>query len=111
MRYRTDPHPGPADAGQIGDDVAMPPAGEDSEVERAVRLAREHGLDWSEQQCRLLLEAVFAYRRGVPDLLQEVAWAKAIDYVPGKDCVACEQLVPAVPSRRRATKEHFSRTQ
>ena len=71
----------------------MPPADDDAEIERAVRLARENGLDWSEQQCRLLLEAVLEYRRGVPDLPQEVAWAEVIDCVPGKDCMACEQLV------------------
>ena len=50
-------------------------------------------MEWSEQQCRLLLEAVLAYRRGVPHLPQDVAWAEVIDYVPGKDCLACEQLV------------------
>ena len=74
VRYRTDPPPGPADAGRNGADAAMPAADNDAEVERAVRLAREHGLDRSEQQYRPLLEAVLEYRRGVPDLPQDVPW-------------------------------------
>ena len=86
----------------------MPPADNDSEIERALRLAREHCLEWSEQQCRLLLEAVLAYRRGVPDLPQEVAWAEVIDRVPGKDCMACEQLVrPLYPQGDPRPKSTF----
>ena len=71
----------------------MPPADSDAEIERAERLAREHGLHWSEQQCRLLLKAVLEYRRELPAPPQDVAWAEVIDYVPSEDCAACEQLV------------------
>ena len=93
VRYRTDPPPGPAEAVQNGADVVMPPVEMDAEVARAVWLAQEHGLDWSEQQCRLLLEAVLEYRGGVPDFPQDVVWAEVIDYVPGKDAMASEQLI------------------
>ena len=71
----------------------MPPAETDVEVARAVWLAQEHGLDWSEQQCRLLLEAVREYQGGAFDIPQDVAWAEVIDYVPGKDVLAAEQLI------------------
>ncbi len=64
VRYRTDPPPDPAEAAQHGADVGMPPARMAAEVARALWLAQEHGLDWSEQQCSLLLEAVVEYRGG-----------------------------------------------
>ena len=72
---------------QHGADVGMPPARMAAEVARALWLAQEHGLDWSEQQCRLLLEAVREYQGGAFDIPQDVAWAEVIDYVPGKDAM------------------------
>ena len=42
-----------------------PPADNSAaEVHRALQIAQANGLSWSEAQCRLLIDAVLAYRRG-----------------------------------------------
>ena len=94
VRYRLVPPPGPADVADAEMPAPMPPADNGAaEVQRALQLAQANGLQWTEEQCRLLLDGFVADRRGAEDLPHGAAWAGIIEYIPGKDIVEAEALL------------------